>query len=325
MVCCPLPFALCPCCLCIGISGISDNPGSSQPKTKQNENEERRIHLFTTNHKLQPQLLSYKQVQLASYKSQLYLYRGNPLSHHCFLHPLFHPGQQTITSTMCESPTPKNGIQTHTWFYEDQAGQAALTDDGAENIARHKYKPGHYTHLDTLLNPFWTFITDLLPMSMAPNVVTTLGGLHCAMSYAVLWYYSPNMDEPVPDWVIAFSGFCTLAYYTFDCMDGKQARRTGNSTPLGQLFDHGFDCLCLLAHVSGTAGYLMMGGSYWYLAMQTSLQFSFFMAQWEGKSSVSSSFYHVIISYTSIAIFKILKLHLSIKPFFGKCTVNFYF
>jgi ethanolaminephosphotransferase len=27
----------------------------------------------------------------------------------------------------------------------------------------------------------------------------------------------------------------------FDEMDGKQARRTGNSSPLGMLFDHGCD------------------------------------------------------------------------------------
>ncbi len=27
-----------------------------------------------------------------------------------------------------------------------------------------------------------------------------------------------------------------------DEMDGKQARRTGNSSPLGLIFDHGCDC-----------------------------------------------------------------------------------
>ena len=32
-----------------------------------------------------------------------------------------------------------------------------------------------------------------------------------------------------------------LAYQTLDNMDGKQARRTGSSSPLGQLFDHGCD------------------------------------------------------------------------------------
>lgn len=30
-----------------------------------------------------------------------------------------------------------------------------------------------------------------------------------------------------------------------DCIDGKQARRTRSSSPLGQLFDHGCDALCV--------------------------------------------------------------------------------
>jgi ethanolaminephosphotransferase len=30
-----------------------------------------------------------------------------------------------------------------------------------------------------------------------------------------------------------------------DGIDGKQARRTGSSNPLGELFDHGFDALLL--------------------------------------------------------------------------------
>lgn len=34
-------------------------------------------------------------------------------------------------------------------------------------------------------------------------------------------------------------GYCLWVYQTLDAVDGKQARRTGSSTPLGQLFDHG--------------------------------------------------------------------------------------
>ena len=36
-------------------------------------------------------------------------------------------------------------------------------------------------------------------------------------------------------------GACYLAYRILDEMDGKQARKTGNSSPLGLLFDHGCD------------------------------------------------------------------------------------
>jgi ethanolaminephosphotransferase len=36
-----------------------------------------------------------------------------------------------------------------------------------------------------------------------------------------------------------------LTYTNLDCIDGKQARRTGSSSPLGQLFDHGCDAIAL--------------------------------------------------------------------------------
>jgi len=170
--------------------------------------------------------------------------------------------------------------QMHVWVWED-AESSVLTKEGLENIANHTYTPGSYTVLDTALNPIWSALTDMLPMNLAPNMVTTLGGLHCGFAYAVTWYYSPNFELAVPDWVCVLNGYCTIAYYTLDCMDGKQARRTGTSSPLGQLFDHGFDCICNLAHLSNIGAFAMFGGSYYYFMVQATIQFCFFMAQWE--------------------------------------------
>jgi ethanolaminephosphotransferase len=50
-------------------------------------------------------------------------------------------------------------------------------------------------------------------------------------------------------------------YSTMDNVDGKQARRTGTSSPLGELFDHGIDSLnCTLASLLETAA-MMFGAS----------------------------------------------------------------
>lgn len=156
-----------------------------------------------------------------------------------------------------------------------------LTTAGLQNIAAHKYKSGHFTNFDNFMNPIWTYLTGLLPIWLAPNMVTSIGALHCGISYGIYWFYSPNFDAPVPDWVVFLSGYCTVAYFTLDCMDGKQARRTGQSSPLGQLFDHGFDCICNLAHVSSQAGMLGVGGSIYFYILHGSIFFAFFMAQWE--------------------------------------------
>jgi hypothetical protein len=38
---------------------------------------------------------------------------------------------------------------------------------------------------------------------------------------------------------------CVEWYSLLDNLDGRQARRTGTSSPLGELFDHGCDCLAV--------------------------------------------------------------------------------
>ena len=50
-----------------------------------------------------------------------------------------------------------------------------------------------------------------------------------------------SMVGEVPNWIFFFSAYCYFAYRMLDEMDGKQARRTGNSSPLGLIFDHGCD------------------------------------------------------------------------------------
>jgi len=61
-------------------------------------------------------------------------------------------------------------------------------------------------------------------------------------------------------------------------MDGKQARRTHSSSPLGQLFDHGLDGLCVIAHISAVHCWLRGFSS---IRLQMVLQFAFLQAQWE--------------------------------------------
>ena len=148
----------------------------------------------------------------------------------------------TTTKRDHEAVVAGNAHHDARWLIEDRlrTNQCVLTAKGVENIANHKYVPGHYTHLDNMCNPMWTYLTELLlPLWIAPNMVTTLGGLHCAISYLVVRTLCKDYNESVPNWVILLCAYCTFAYYTLDCMDGKQARRTQQSSPLGQLFDHG--------------------------------------------------------------------------------------
>ena len=173
------------------------------------------------------------------------------------------------------------------WFREPSIpNEGVLTEDGLIQIANHKYRAGSYTLLDTYLSPrLWQPLTDLLPLWLAPNVVTTIGGAYCLLSFLLsTWYLSASTGEEsenvIPRWLYLSNGVCMFLYYTFDCMDGKQARRTGSSSPLGQLFDHGMDCVCNLSHLQLVQCITLLPPRL-LVMLQCSLQFTFWQAQWE--------------------------------------------
>ncbi|KAG5521251.1 hypothetical protein RHGRI_033715 [Rhododendron griersonianum] len=87
---------------------------------------------------------------------------------------------------------------------------------------------------------------------------------------------SPNM--------ITLTGFIFLVIsallsYTFDAVDGKQARRTNSSSPLGELFDHGCDALACAFEALAFGNTAMCGGlTFWYWVISA---VPFYLATWE--------------------------------------------
>ena len=112
-----------------------------------------------------------------------------------------------------------------------------------------------YKHI---LSPLAQHLVDNhTPTWAAPNAITLFGLCWMVTSYVLVWYYYPNFDEGMmgddasssspsslpPLWPFAFTACAMLIYQTLDNMDGKQSRKTGSSSPLGLLFDHGCDAI----------------------------------------------------------------------------------
>lgn len=96
-----------------------------------------------------------------------------------------------------------------------------------------------------ILNPYvYEVLIHFIPQWLAPNVVTLLGFVMIMLNAMVCMYYSPDFyNKNVPRWVFFFNAFCLFAYQTLDNLDGKQARRTNQSSALGEMFDHGCDAI----------------------------------------------------------------------------------
>lgn len=57
----------------------------------------------------------------------------------------------------------------------------------------------------------------------------------------MLILFGGNFNDSLPPWFCVLAGIAYFLYHLCDNMDGKQARRTKSSSPLGMILDHGID------------------------------------------------------------------------------------
>ena len=74
-------------------------------------------------------------------------------------------------------------------------------------------------------------------------MITLIGLLAPWFAFLNMVVHDPTMSVLLPSWCYVLGSFSIFFYQTMDAVDGKQARRTGASSPLGQLFDHGCDAM----------------------------------------------------------------------------------
>ncbi|KAI9337514.1 CDP-alcohol phosphatidyltransferase-domain-containing protein [Obelidium mucronatum] len=133
-----------------------------------------------------------------------------------------------------------------------------------------------------ILNPYWwSVIVEYVPRSIAPNLITLTGFLCVIANVLLLLHYSPDLLSPLPSWTYISFAVGLFTYQSLDAIDGKQARRTGTSSPLGELFDHGCDALNTgFATFIGVRA-LGMGQTWWQIFTVYSCMGNFYLSTWE--------------------------------------------
>ncbi|XP_068310461.1 choline/ethanolaminephosphotransferase 1-like isoform X1 [Pyrus communis] len=112
-----------------------------------------------------------------------------------------------------------------------------------------------------------------------PNMITLTGFMFLLTSALLGYIYSPRLDSAPPRWVNFAHGLLLFLYQTFDAVDGKQARRTNSSSPLGELFDHGCDALACAFEALAFGSTAMCGRStFWFWVISA---VPFYFATWE--------------------------------------------
>ncbi|XP_026332737.1 ethanolaminephosphotransferase 1-like [Hyposmocoma kahamanoa] len=153
------------------------------------------------------------------------------------------------------------------------------------------------------MHPFWNKVVEIVPRWVAPNVLTFAGFLLTVLDFLLLSYYDYNYlaatsingttvnaptnghSEVVPQSLWSVLAVFLFLAYTLDGIDGKQARRTQTSGPLGELFDHGLDSYSVffipacLYSIVGRLDFSISPLRMYYVLWN--ILFNFYLSHWE--------------------------------------------
>ncbi|CAH0581193.1 unnamed protein product [Chrysodeixis includens] len=168
-----------------------------------------------------------------------------------------------------------------------------LSEDKLKGFEKYKYNSVDTSVLSNyVMHPFWNWCVQFCPVWVAPNLLTFTGFLLTVLNFFVFSYYDYGFhamtadnvsNDYIPSYVWAISGVNLFVAYTLDGIDGKQARRTGTSGPLGELFDHGLDSYS--AVLIPTFLYSIFGrdevSTLRFLFLIWNIFFNFYLTHWE--------------------------------------------
>ncbi|KAM7205628.1 putative choline/ethanolaminephosphotransferase [Rhypophila sp. PSN 637] len=151
------------------------------------------------------------------------------------------------------------------------------------NLKQYKYSSVDHSLVSKyVLKPFYTnVVINCFPKNMAPNLITLTGFMFVVANFLTLLWYNPTLDQDCPIWVYYSWAIGLFLYQTFDAVDGTQARRTRQSGPLGELFDHGVDALNTSLEVLLFAGTQNMGQGWKTVATLFASLLTFYVQTWD--------------------------------------------
>lgn len=183
-----------------------------------------------------------------------------------------------------------------------------LPPEAREHLLNYEYHGEDRSYIYKLLwRPLCRWLAGRLPVWLAPNVITVTALAFVGFTHGLLVYYMPKLTvknndylprnetsastatipfakeflPPPPVFVFVLAAFALFMYQLLDNLDGHQARRTGTSSPLGLLMDHGCDAFnCVLGALS-VASAISAGPCWktWFIVLNTLIVF--FMNTWE--------------------------------------------
>ena len=158
-----------------------------------------------------------------------------------------------------------------------------IKKDYYENIKTYKYKGGDLSlTYKYFISPLCEYLITYIPPYIAPNTITTLGFL-LNIFYFTLTTYSTGLkgSNEIPSYICYLSSISYFTYNILDNCDGKQARKTNSSSPLGLLIDHGTDACTTFFIVLGFGSIIGIDNILYYSMLYLMTTSAFYLSTWE--------------------------------------------
>lgn len=157
-----------------------------------------------------------------------------------------------------------------------------IPQDKLQNLKLYKYSSEDHSIISQMvLKKWWNHFVLIFPRTMAPNVITLLGLMFIILNLICVFYFDPYLNQESPRWCYFFYAFGLFMYQTFDGCDGCHARNTGQSGPLGELFDHSIDAINTTLGSIVFSSVLRFGYGKLFLVSQFASVTNFYMSTWE--------------------------------------------
>jgi len=188
-------------------------------------------------------------------------------------------------------------------------GGPILSDRELKGLKEHKYSSSCASLLDPPMQKFWNWVVTLVPLWVAPNLITMVGLVVNILTTLILVYHCPTATEVPPWWSTAACGLGLFFYQTLDAIDGKQARRTKSSTPLGELFDHGCDSLStVFVSLAGCCATRIGLYPAWLMFQCLMASTLFYVAHWQTYVTGTLMFGYIDVTEGQVVIMGIMLL-----------------
>ena len=159
-----------------------------------------------------------------------------------------------------------------------------LSQQKLENLKYFKYKSTDDSLLyNKCMSPCLNKLVNYLPVWLAPNLITVISLSFNIIAAFISWNDGGfDFSLKLKNSTCFVIGFFQLVYQLLDNIDGKQARRTGNSTPFGMLMDHGCDVFTNIFTAYNLSKLLIVGNDgYFSFSVFFGLILGFYMMTYE--------------------------------------------